>query len=524
MDSRRQPGRAPPPRAAIVDRPVAEPLTDAELGRMREHLKFLRRYRRALRMKLNATEAAMVEGTVEPTARGVCKHLLSKLDRAAIQAALARKPLSDSAAQRAEFLAGAVSISSDVGVLLDYLETQRDVRSQAQTARAFAFAVDRIDFAGISASRLGRLLQVMVEVHDDNDLVHVLFGLLASQSFTTAFDTHRENLAPDIVAAFVPLRATYAVLQDQGLREEGAALEEGLRRLLTGEAAAFGTHSPAVRERLAVEALGLDVSWAVDSSGVHRVLGRAPIKSKLYRKLGYLRAMRLVRLGRDDEAIRQLDGILSVFPGALEALGMRDRLALLPRVGRLSVERRGPGPLCSAFDLRSMSTVLVRIADSPEASATELHKGLCLPGVAPVLDSGVDGPLSWVSVPATPTLLTTLLAGSLELTFEQALIIAADGVRVLSALALAGVCLPDLDPARLQLDLGGTRPQLLLADLSGATEGQSALSVGLTWCRRALSWPPFQGDQRRVEVSPALAKALGDSQSFTQLVEALNAR
>jgi len=537
MDSRRRRGRgrrgkppprrdAPPPKreVAIADRPVAEPLTEDELARMRRHLKFLRRYRRVLRMKLNAKEAEMVEGTREPAVRGVCKHLLSKLDRAAIQAALQRKPLSESAVQRAEFLAGAVSISSDVGVLLDYLETLGDVRTHEQTARAFAFAVDRIEFGGISASRLGRLLQIMEEVHAPEDLVHVLFRLLASDSFREAFDKHRGALREETVEAFLPLRAVYRLLQDEApLASERAALEDGLRRLLTGRAAAFDTHPPAIRERLATEALGLDASWTVDCSGVRRVIGRDPAKTKTYRKLGYLRAMCLIRMGRDDDAIAQLDGILSVFPGALEAVGMRDRLALLPRIGRLAVQKRDSGPLGPAFDLRSLKTVFVRIAARSELeTAAVLHRQACVPSVAPVLDSGVDGELAWVTVPSEPTRMSTLLDGGLELKMHQALIIAADGLRVLHALGLAGVRLPDLDPGRIQLDITGVRPQLIVGDLSGATAGQTDVAVGLSWCRRALSWPPFQGDRRRQEVSDAMAAALGKAQTLPEMIDALH--
>ncbi len=525
-DRRDKPGaRAPraevPQKPVIADRPAAMPMSDDEVARMRKHLSFMRRYRRVLRMKLNAKEAEMVEGTVAPTVRGVCKHLLSKLDRSAIQAALLRKPLSESAVLRAEFLAGAVSISSDVGVLLDYLETLGSVRTHEQTARAFGFAVDRIDFAGISAARLGRLLQIMREVHEPEDLVHVLFGLLSSESFCTAFDKHRGTLDAEIVAELLPLRATHRVLQgDRPLRSEKAAFERGLQRLLAGTAAAFQTHSLATREKLVTEALERDVTWAVDCSGVFGVIGR-PAKSKSYRKLGYLRATRLIRLGRDEDAIEQLDGILSAQPAALEAAALRDRLTLLPRLGRLAVQKREAGPLCSAFDLRTLSTVFVRIAPcSTLESAAQLHLRACLPGIAPVLDHGVDGDLAWVVVPPSPSRLATLLDGGLELNLYQSSIMAADGVRILQALALAGVRLPDLEPERLQLDIGGVRPQLILGDLSGATEGQTEISVAVAWCKKVLSWPPFMGEGPRVDLPDRVVEALKSATSLPELISA----
>ncbi len=57
---------------------------------MKRHLAFIAKYRGTLRLKLNAREDLLVNGSAEPTHRGHCKHLLSKVDRSTVVAALER--------------------------------------------------------------------------------------------------------------------------------------------------------------------------------------------------------------------------------------------------------------------------------------------------------------------------------------------------------------------------------------------------------------------------------------------------
>ena len=104
---------------------------------MREHLAFLRRYKEVLRLKLNAAEDLLVNQQREPSDRGVCRHLLGKVDRAVVERAIERDPLRGDAAARARMLAGAVRLTVDVGVLLAYLEALAHVRSHAEAAQAF---------------------------------------------------------------------------------------------------------------------------------------------------------------------------------------------------------------------------------------------------------------------------------------------------------------------------------------------------------------------------------------------------
>jgi hypothetical protein len=69
-----------------------EPLTPDEVVEMRQHLAFLREHKEALRLRLNAAEDLLVNGRRDPSDRGVCHHLLGKVDRALIEAAVGREP------------------------------------------------------------------------------------------------------------------------------------------------------------------------------------------------------------------------------------------------------------------------------------------------------------------------------------------------------------------------------------------------------------------------------------------------
>ena len=91
-----------------------ESLDAGEVAEMKQHLAFLRRYKEILRLKLNAAEDLLVNGQREPTERGVCRHLLGKVDRSVVEAAIAREPLRSDAAARIRMLAGAVRLTAEV--------------------------------------------------------------------------------------------------------------------------------------------------------------------------------------------------------------------------------------------------------------------------------------------------------------------------------------------------------------------------------------------------------------------------
>ena len=91
-----------------ASKPADVPLGEAELAEMKNHLKFLFGRRKILRLKVNAAEDLLLNGSREPTHRGHCLHLLAKVNLSCIQSALDR--LSD-AKDRLDLLAGVVSFS-----------------------------------------------------------------------------------------------------------------------------------------------------------------------------------------------------------------------------------------------------------------------------------------------------------------------------------------------------------------------------------------------------------------------------
>src|SRR5438094_8784820 len=235
--------RAPRPAPAVVPEtsrlaapaPGEAPLTPAEVVEMKEHLAFLRRYKEVLRLKLNAVEDLLVNQQREPADRGVCRHLLGKVDRAVVEHAIERDPLRGDAAARSRMLAGAVRLTADVGVLLAYLEALAHVRSHAEAGQAFAEVVRRIDFESVSATRLARLLQVLIDTFVDHERVQVLFSLLAGPAFCRAFDAALPAFPPTVAEVCTPLRAVHRrLLEDGGGGSESPEiLAKGLQQVLS---------------------------------------------------------------------------------------------------------------------------------------------------------------------------------------------------------------------------------------------------------------------------------------------------
>jgi len=66
-------------RAPSLDKSPEAPMSAAEVARMKVTLRFLREHRHTLKLKVNAAEDLLLNGRREPTDRGLCRHLLSKL-------------------------------------------------------------------------------------------------------------------------------------------------------------------------------------------------------------------------------------------------------------------------------------------------------------------------------------------------------------------------------------------------------------------------------------------------------------
>src|SRR5262245_46065918 len=452
----------------------AETLAPAEIAEMKEHLGFLRRYKDILRLKLNAAEDLLVNGQREPSERGVCRHLLGKVDRAVIDAAVAREPLRSDAAARARMLAGAIRVTADVGVLLAYLEALAHVRSHAEAAQAFGEVVRRIDFEGLSPTRLARLLQVLIETFVDHERVQVLFSLLAQPSFRRAFDAASDAFPRSVADAFAPLRAVHArLVEDAGRSDAPRLLAAGMEQLLAAPDPVLRGYTEELRVGMLELALRPDVPSAVADRAAGVLLATLPHGGRTYARLAQRRAAQLLQRHADDRARVVLDELHRAQPGLrtaerwLAALDAR-------RLGRIALEGGLPerGRLAAGLWLDGQRTVWVRSAAAPETErlATEaaLQAALALPGVAAVVERGVASGIPYVAI-AAPGRPFDVDAAKVD--GSAAFLLAAGAVRVLHAVALAGAVLPDAAPERFLFAAPAT---LVLADLDGVRRSDDA--------------------------------------------------
>ncbi len=521
------------PGATVVDteRPADEPLSADEVAEMRRHLDFIRRYRKVLRLKLNATENLLVDGAKAPEHRGVCKHLLSKVNRAGAVAALVRKPVCDDPKARAGLLAGVARISGDVAVLLMYLDTLAEVAGREAASAAFAATVERIDFAALSPAQMGNLLGVLERTFEGHERVQVLFGLLHNDSFRRAFDACAQELDGEIAGRFVPLWAVHDAYLAGGRgrrgrrrRQDGPEVEAGLRLLLSAPKPVLEGYRQDVREALLRAALKEHAAGANNGGIVRTLLGTFPEKSDPFRRHAWEWAGRLLAREEDAAATALLRRVAQQHPGDEEVAKLLEAL-LRPRLGRFSLEPEddaAPRPgLRTAWWLDRRQPVLLRVAPPEDAArlAEEavLQAGACLPGLLSVVASGTTAEgVPWIVLPATLPSLVDVLPGTdgRDLPVAVALALAADGVRILSALALAGITLPDVAPRRFVGSLSGGVPVLLLADLDGASAaspGETAArhrELAVEWSRAALAFPPFSGRRLRRETPDGARRLL----------------
>ena len=488
---RRRRGRGERPGGPVSPRPAPEvvpetsrlaaptpgeaPLSPAEVAEMKEHLAFLRRYKEVLRLKLNAAEDLLVNQQREPADRGVCRHLLGKVDRAVVERAIERDPLRGDAAARARMLAGAVRLTADVGVLLAYLESLAHVRSHAEAAQAFAEVVRRIAFESVSATRLARLLQVLIDTFVDHERVQVLFSLLAGPDFRRAFDAALATFPPAVAEVCTPLRAVHRrLLEDGGGTGSPELLAQGLKQVLSAPDPVLRSYAEPLRAGMLELALRTDVPVELADRAVGVLLPSLPRDGRSYGRFAIRCAGQLLARHVDDRARAVLEELRRAQPGArpaerwLAALHAR-------RFGRIALAGEPParGRLIAGFWLDGQRPVWLRTASAGagERLAAEAHlqAELALPGVATVVEHGVALGLSYVAVigPGRPLAREETLAAS------AALAVLAAVARVLRAVALAGVVLPDAEAERF-LQAAPPAPGVTLADLDGARHAEPA--------------------------------------------------
>ncbi len=442
---------------------------------MKQHLVYLREYKDTFRLRLNAAEDLLVNGRREPSERGVCRHLLGKVDRAVIEAAAGREPLKSNVTARSRMLAGAIRLTADVGVLLAYLETLGAERSHAEAAQAFSEVVHRIDFESLSATRLARLLQVLTETFQGQDRVQVLFSMLDGAAFRRAFDAAESALPPEVAAIFAPLRAVHRRLLGEATdstvpARESERLAIGLEQVMAAPDTVLRGYAEPLRIRMLELALDPAIPEALADRAAGVLLTSVARTGKTFTRLALRWIAQLLARHVDDRARATLEEVKRAAPGFhtterwLAALDAR-------RLGRIALTAPLPerGRLTAGFWLDGQRPVWLRSAPATSADTlareAELQATLALPGVAPIVEHGVDAGIPYVAVSAAGQPWHRHDTAPLER--ATALALAAQAARILRALALAGVALPDAEPERFCIGTERT-PVLVLADLDGA--------------------------------------------------------
>ena len=475
---RRRGGRGDPlapvtrPRRLNFDLPVTEPLAPDEQREMTEHLSFLRQFKPYLGLSLNAAEDLLVEGSHPPTDRGVCKHLLSKLDRRCVERALGREAVRTDAALRARLLAGIVPITPEVGTLLAYLEALTWVADKRDAAAAFGATIDRIDFGTVSATQMAALLDVINKTFEGHERIQALFGLLSSDSFAGALGRTLDALPAGLRAVFAPLSAAHRAVLGRMLPrnlDERTLVEQGVRTWLGAPDRVLKGYPAETRRRLIEYALGeVDISAIAKPARI--LVDSLPREDPACAELGIALADRLLASRQDEQARGLLNVILQGHP-TLGAAKRRQEVLSWPRLGRLALapSPRGAGRLRRAFWLDLPGFVWARMAPAADAARlgaeAHLQASLVTAGVAACLGHGTaaDGTPYVLLAPGGRLLEPAMVRGW---SLRDALTFAREGVLILHGLAFAGVDLPDASIERFVSDR--VPVSLRLLDLDGA--------------------------------------------------------
>ena len=442
---------------------------------MKANLAFIRKHRKGLRIKVNAAEDLLLNGAREPEDRGLCIHLLSKVDHGAVQKALERT--SDPVA-RVQLLAGAVRATDDAGVLLLYLEALRDGASRKAAAGAFSLGTNRIDWTALSEARLERLLALLVDVFgDEHERASALFSLLHTPSFRALLADHQ--LRPDLRRSLEPLLAVYeVVIEGKENRFGRPVLERGASVLLTASEEILCSYPQPVRLRLLESAVRQMGSQKEADRAAGILLQSLPHAGEDFLRLSLARASELLRSHADARARWHLEQIRKEQPDCREAADMLRSLRA-KRMGRVALgwpqdwERKGDrsepsGGFRRGYWIDHAHRVFLRVGKADQAERFDaeaaIHDGLALPGLLPVLIRG-RGPNGrpWLALPARGRPAEEHLQGR-EASMPELLALASVGLGLLISLAQLGYRLPD---ARLRRFLIDRHEGLLLADLSG---------------------------------------------------------
>ena len=476
-----------PSKPALRDKGADDPLSVSEVAEMKEHFKFLRQHRKLLKLRLNATEDLLLNGVRDPVHRGVCQHLLAKVEKDRVLAVSERLP----PAEAAKLLAGVLRFAPEVSYVLRYLECVSDARSQPEAAAALVHALRRIQFTETSSAQMRQVLALIVNVFPAAELPVLLFNWLYNGAFKQALDRTTEELPPELAQVAVPLRVLHQVLNREGRRprdEREPELRAGVGLLLRAAPANLAELPERIRRRLFELGLGLGLSDEAELSGLLRVFETLNWQKEQDKSEAAIELAR-ARLEAGDEvrATKLLAEPWLIGESAAEAKRWLRSLRG-PRLGPIAIEERGaershrrPRAESSAapalelpserwlmgFHVPTQSTVRFR-SGSPDAQAdfvrrVELWQRLLAPSLLRPSVHGVSQGVPFVAVPVLGKGLRSAgFEGAPPAELRQCMI---EVCALLHAVAVQGVKLPDADARRFSLDACG---RVWLTDLWGA--------------------------------------------------------
>jgi hypothetical protein len=471
----------PPLEAGDADKP----LSAEEAARMKMHFRFLREHRRLLKLRVNAAEDLLLNGAREPTHRGVCQHLLAKVEKERVLAVAERLPANESL----KFLAGILRFAPEMPYVLKYLERVSAAASRSEAAAVLSEALRHIDFSGTSDAQMRQILALVVDVFPAEELPGLLFGLLGSRVFRAAFDRSTEGLPEALARIVLPVRAFHRFATEdprRGAPPDLEAARAGARLLFGAAPPSLLALSEPVRRRLFE--VGADVR-VVPTPALRRTLvdvwRSLDFRKPEERGESLLRVAGVLFGAGDETAGRKLLGEAQG-EGSHAAAARRWLRALSqPRLGNVALEPPArprerddraarserptslppPGRWYRGFHLPSQTPVRLRHGASEDRERFEasisLWQRVLAPGVSRLVESSAKEETPYLCVPLPGRSLSrTLEAERLDASERHRL--AVEGCLILASVARWGVRLPDAELHRFSLDAAG---RLWLIDL-----------------------------------------------------------
>lgn len=464
---------------------VEEPLTPQEIARLKVHFRFLKEHRNLLKLRVNATEDLLLNGVREPSHRGVCQHLLAKVERSRVLTVSQTLP----PAEAVRLLGGIIRFAPEMGYILRYLECVKQTASQAQAGAAVTEALKQIEFSELSAAQMRQLVALIADVFAERDLPIFLFTLLYDGPFRTALDRSLDGF-PEVLARMVrPLRAVHEAiastssdsLRDRDRRRTASAdvqaLKAGVELLLDVNPLSLAELAEPVRRRLFY--LGCETLRS-------QPLARIDTLQQLLTSLSFPQAVEqvsasvslvgaLLAAGEELAAKKLIDRVRK--PEDTGSMLARWRVALdAPRVGTVAIdssrsnrEHPPPGRWTRGWHVPTQSNVLVRYGELAEqrayAELIAIWRRLLVPGVARIVAANSEPnrrPYIAVELPGSPLNREAQKGSRIEerLRLRWAVELCA----LLCALAQQGALIADSELYRFNTDQEG---RLWLVDLWG---------------------------------------------------------